>query len=268
MAIAPRCTASWTNAFPSAFAPCNAKNSAPSCTFRESQVTWRISRWLATEGTVISVPSNNSASFLRGSAFLWWGDGFRGVSTWFVASPRACSSSWLNPIFILMPGPLVRLRDLWCRCPELHGDLGPVSDSCSRRWRLIGCKARANQNRLQPKANASLGHLTHRLAGKVWHLDIAPFVHGHGHRRRLALVLLRIRCGNPRRRLVGHAGKICGREILQRGAICYVTVLVRSLHKSRRHRNISRHIQVWKNLLGDALKNRRRNLPAFVLPNR
>src|SRR6266404_751227 len=203
MAIAPRCTASCTNAFPSAFAPRNAKNSAPGCTFRESHVTWRISSLLATEGTVVCVPSNNSTSFLRRSAFFWWADGFRGVSTWFVASPRACSSSWLNPIFILMPGPLVRLRDFWCRCPELHGDLSPASDSCSRRRRLIGCKACANQHRLQPQSNAGLGNLAHCFTGKVRHLDLASFIYRHGHRRRFVLALLRIRCGNHGGRLVG-----------------------------------------------------------------
>src|SRR6266850_239916 len=266
MAIAPRFTASWINAFPSAFAPCKAKNRAPCCTFRESQATWRISRLHAAGGTAICVPWNNSVSFLRMGPFSW-ADGFNGVLSWLVAASLDCSSSWLNSIFILTPGPLVRLRDFWSCCPELHGDLCSSPDPCSCRRHLIRCKARANQDRLQPQSNAGLCDLAHCFAGKVRHLDLASFVYRHGHRRRLVLVLLPIRCGNPRRRLVGQAGKIRGREISQRGAVCHVTVPVRRLHKSRGHRNISRHIQVWQNLLGDALENRRRHLPAFVMSN-
>src|SRR5258708_14708055 len=50
MATAPRDTASRIKAFPSALAPCSAKNRARGCTLHESQAIWRISHLLAGAG--------------------------------------------------------------------------------------------------------------------------------------------------------------------------------------------------------------------------
>src|SRR6267142_2123615 len=140
------------NVLPSALAPRRAKKSAPGRTFRESQDTWRISRLLAPAGRAVSTPWNTSLSFLPLSAALAREECFRWLSTWFVAASCICST-WLNPIFILMPYPVARLCDLRRRCSELHGDLGapPHLRPCGRR--LIRCKPAAHSHGVPPPSN-------------------------------------------------------------------------------------------------------------------
>src|SRR5258708_8534262 len=164
--------------FPSAFAPCKAKKSAPGCTFRESQATWRISRLLAPARRAVSTPWSTSLSLLPLSVALARAEFFRWLSTCFVTASGTCSS-WLNPIFILMPDPRERVRDLWCRCSELHGDLcaPPHFRSCGRR--LIRSKTAANDNWLQPQSKANFCHPPHLLTTDVPHLTAPSFTHIH-----------------------------------------------------------------------------------------
>src|SRR5260370_3344518 len=118
------------NLFPSALAPCNAKNSAPGRTFRESQATWRISRPLAPAGKVVSTPWNTSLSFVPLSAALAREECFRWLSIWFVAASCICSS-WLNPIFILMPYPVISRSHLQFPRSQPHVQLPPSPHSPS-----------------------------------------------------------------------------------------------------------------------------------------
>src|SRR2546427_5128150 len=172
------------NTFPSAFAPCKAKKSAPACTFRESQATWPISRVLAPADRVVSTPWNTSLSFFRSSKRPACTECFRWLSAWFVAASCICSS-WLNPILILVPCSLEQLCNLWCRCPELHCDLCAALHLRSRRWRLIRSKTAANGNRVQPQSKTNLRDGAHCLSREVWHLNVAPFLHSYRHVRRL-----------------------------------------------------------------------------------
>src|ERR1700721_1585938 len=171
------------NVFPSALAPCKAKNNPPGRTFRESQATWQISILAAPEGRVTSTPWNTAVSVFRSSRELAWAVCFRWLSTWFVAASCTCSS-WLNPILILVPCSLEWLRNLWCRCPELHGDPRAAPRLRSRRWRLIGSKTTANENRVQSQSKTHLRYVAHGLSGKVRHLDVTAFIQSYGDRRR------------------------------------------------------------------------------------
>src|SRR5437016_5740006 len=165
------------NLFPSALAPYKAKKSAPGRTFRESQTTWRISRLLAPPGRTVFAPWNTSLSFLPLSIELARAECFPWLSVWFVAASCTCSS-WLNPIFILMPYPVVGLCDLRCRCSELHCDLRAPPHFRSRSRCLIGSKTAANENGVQPQSKANLRDLAHRLSGEVRHLNVAaPLIH-------------------------------------------------------------------------------------------
>src|SRR6266478_2454822 len=254
------------NAFPSAFAPCRAKKSEPGSTFRESQATFRISSLFAFAGRAVSTSWNTSLNFLPLSVEPPRAECFRWRSTWFVVASCTCSS-WLNPIFILMPDSPMRLLNFWCRCSELHGYLRARPDLCPRRRRLICCKPAANQNRLQPQPQARFRHFAHRLSGEIRHWNVAALIHGHGHRRRRASALTGIGCHELGRRLVGLLRKIRGREILEYRTIRYVAIPVRRLEKPRTNGHIARHIQIWQYLLGDSLENRRGNLAALVLPH-
>src|SRR5713226_6785290 len=249
--------------FPSSFAPCKAKKSAPGCTFRESQATWRISSLLAPADRAVSTPWSNSLSFLPLSVELARAEFFRWLSTWFVAASGTCSS-WLTPIFILMPDPLERVRDLWCRCSELHGDLcaPPHFRSCGRR--LIRSKTAANENRFQPQSKAYRSYLPHRLSREVRHLNVASFTHGHGHPRHGTIALPGVGCRGLRGRLVGHLRKIRGCEILENRAIRYVAIPVRGLDEPRANRHIARHVKIGQHLFRNSLKYRRRHHAALV----
>jgi len=103
--------------------PTQGKKARPAAPSANHKNTWRISRLLAPAGRAVSTPWNTSLSFLPLSAALAREECFRWLSTWFVAASCTCST-WLNPIFILMPYPVARLCDLRRRCSELHGDLG------------------------------------------------------------------------------------------------------------------------------------------------
>src|SRR5712691_7072143 len=173
------------NAFPSALAPCKAKKSASACTFRESQATWRIPKLLAPEGRLTSAPRNTSMSFFRTSPGFAWAWRFRWRSAWFVAASCTCSSG-LNPTLILVPCSLERPCNLWCRCPELHGDLCAALHLRSRRWRLIRSKTAANENRVQPQSKTNLCDVAHCLSEEVRHFNVAAFLHGYRHVRHLA----------------------------------------------------------------------------------
>src|SRR5580704_10001203 len=142
-----------------------------------------------------------------------WEDCFRWRSISFVAASCVCSS-WLNSILILMPYLLLCVRDLRRWCSELHGELRPTPDLHSRRWSLIRSKTAANQNRVQPQANANLCRVTHGLPRKVRHFNIAPFLHSHGHGGRLALAFVGLCRRGLRGRLVGLSGKIRWGKIL------------------------------------------------------
>src|SRR5579862_6628602 len=97
-----------------------------------------------------SAPANKSRNFkLRGTTGADDESGPRS-SAWFGLA-LLVSSSWLNPILILIPDSRARLRFLLERCPELHCDFRPAPDLCARRRRLLGCKIAANQNRLEPE---------------------------------------------------------------------------------------------------------------------
>src|SRR5260370_38739383 len=172
------------NSFPSALAPCKAKKSAPACTLRESQATWRIPRLLAPAGRLTCAPCNPSISFFRTSPGFAWAERFRWRSACFVAASCTCSSG-LNPILILVPCSPERLCNLWCRCPELHGDLCTALHLRSRRWRLICSKTAANKNWVQPQSQANLGDVAHCLSGKVGHFKDADFLPGYRHVRHL-----------------------------------------------------------------------------------
>src|SRR5712671_4697816 len=165
-----------------------AKKSAPCCTFRESQATWRISRVRTPAGRAVSTPWNTSPSFLPQSVELARAEFFRWLSTRFVVA--SCTrSSWLNPIFILMPDPLEQLRNLRRRCSELHGDLCAPPHPRPRGWRLDRSKTAANKNRLQPQSKANRGYLPHRLSREVGHLNVAAFIRRHSYRRCRAIAL-------------------------------------------------------------------------------
>src|SRR6266849_3295902 len=206
------------NLFPSAFAPCRAKNSAPGRTFRESQVTWRISRALAPAGSAIPTPSNTSLSFLPVSVALARAEFFRWLSVRFVATSCTCSS-WLNPIFILMPDSPAWPRNFCRRCSELHRDLRTTPHLRSRGRGLICCKTAANENRLQPQLPARLCHLPHPLPGEVRHRNVTAVIHSHCRRRRGAIALPRVGCRGLRGGLVGLPRKIRRCEIPERRAV-------------------------------------------------
>src|SRR6266850_2732290 len=182
------------NLFPSALAPCKAKKSPPGRTFRESQAICRISRLCAPAGRAVSTPWNTSLSFLPLSAAPARAECFRWLSVWFVAASCTCSS-WLNPIFILMPYPALGLCDLRCRCSELHGDLCASPHFRSRDWCLIPSKTAANENGFQPQSKGNLRDLAHRLSREVRHLNVAPFILCYGHGRGLTLSPFPIWCG-------------------------------------------------------------------------
>ena len=86
---APRETASCRKVFPSAFAPCNAKNRARGFTLRESQATCRISSSCAAEGIFASCRADTSRSFrLRGETRP--GDGLPGLHRWAAFWTHCC----------------------------------------------------------------------------------------------------------------------------------------------------------------------------------
>src|SRR2546425_431893 len=257
------------NAFPSALVPRKPKKSAPGRTFRESQATCRISRALAAKAGVASTPRNTSLSGRRIVTVPGRPEWFGWLSTWFVAaSGTRSSSSWLNPDFILPPCLPMWLRDLWCRCSELHGDPRAAPDSPSRHGRLIRCKAAANQNRVQPQSQACLRHLSHRLAGKIGHLYITAFIDGDCHRRRQASTLFKVCCRGLRGGLVRQSEKIRWGEVLQCRTIGNLLVLVRRLDETRADGHIARHVQIREHLFGNALENRGRYHASFVESDR
>src|SRR5881396_2884959 len=81
----------------------------------------------ALAGRVVSTPWNTSLSVLPLSVVLVGAECFRWRSTWFVAASCTCSS-WLNPVFILMPDSPERLRNFCRWCSELHGYLRALPD--------------------------------------------------------------------------------------------------------------------------------------------
>src|SRR4029077_235146 len=171
------------NAFPSAFAPCSAKKTARGWTLRESHVTWRISSSSANGGTLASVPCNKSRSFMIRLA-TGVGDESARPSPACLVLELLVSSSWLNPVLILIPVSCAWLRFLLVGCPELHGDFRAASHSCARRRRLIHCKVAANQHRIEPKPQGSARYLAHRLTAEIGHFDFATLIHGNRQRRR------------------------------------------------------------------------------------
>src|SRR6266481_6514647 len=181
------------NAFPSAFAPCRAKKSEPGSTFRESQATFRISSLFAFAGRAVSTSWNTSLNFLPLSVEPARAECFRWRSTWFVVASCTCSS-WLNPIFILMPDSPLRLRNFCNWCSELHGDLCAPPHLRSRGRRLVRSKAAANENRLQPQLQADFRHFTHRLSGEIRHLNVAAFIHSHRHGWSMSAALSGVVC--------------------------------------------------------------------------
>src|SRR5580704_4473077 len=157
--------------FPSAFAPCNAKKSARGFTLRESQATCRISSSCTAAGMLASAPWSTSLSFkLRGETRVG-DDSSRPSSVGCVLELRL-SSSWLNPVLILIPDSRPRLRFLFHWCPELHRDFRAASHFCSRGWRLLYCKAAANQHGLESKPESNVHHVAHGLPAEVGHFDV------------------------------------------------------------------------------------------------
>src|SRR6267154_880996 len=211
---------------------------------------------LAFAGRAVSTPCNTSRSFLLLSVRLARAECFRWRSTGFVMASCTCSS-WLNPIFILMPDSPEGLRNFCRWCSELHGYLRAPPDLRSRGRRLVCCKTAANQNRLEPQLQAHFRHSAHRLPGKIRHLDVPALIHSHSNRRCRPVALPRVGCRRLRRRLVGLFRKIRGREILEDRAIRYVAILVRGPDKPRTNGHIARHIQVRQYLLRDPFENRR-----------
>src|SRR5216117_2998924 len=221
----------------------------------------------ALAGRVVSTPWNTSLSVLPLSVVLVGAECFRWRSTWFVAASCTCSS-WLNPVFILMPDSPERLRNFCRWCSELHGYLRALPDLGSSGRRLACCKTAANQDRLQPQLQTHFRHFAHGLSGKVRHLNVAALVHSHRHRRRRAIALSSVGCRGLRRRLVGLFREVRWREILEDRTVRGVAIPVRCLDEPRTNRHIARHIQIRQYLLRDALENWRGNLASLVLPHR
>src|ERR1700722_2525985 len=269
IAAAPRETASRTNAFPSACAPCRAKNSARGLTFRESQAICRISSSCAAGGTFASVPGNKSRSFKLRLETRVGDDSCRPSSAWFVLE-LLVSSIGLNPVLILIPDSRACLRFLLERCPELHGDSRAASDFRSRRWRLIGCKIAANQHRIEPQPQSDIRHLAHGLPAEVRQLNVAALIHGNCQSLVLDIRLLpRLRFSGLgcRRRRIRLAGEIYGRGFLKRARILFGPPHIGRLNELRIQRHIARHVEIRQNLLGNAFERRRGYLAAFVQPN-
>src|SRR5438552_2604750 len=197
----------------------------------------------ALAGRVVSTPWNTSLSVLPLSVVLVGAECFRWRSTWFVAASCTCSS-WLNPVFILMPDSPERLRNFCRWCSELHGYLRALPDLGSSGRRLACCKTAANQNRLQPQLQTHFRHFAHGLPGKIRHLNVSALIHSHSHRRRRIITLPNVGCSGLRGRLVGLFREIRGREILEDRAVRYVAILVRGLNKSGANGHIARHIQI------------------------
>src|SRR5437867_10461597 len=166
MASAPRFTASSMNEFPSAFAPCKAKNSAPFCTLRESHVTCRISMLPEEPSSVASAPRRSPLNFFPVFDSAAWTECFRGASCSVVVVVFTCCSG-LSVIFILMPALRFRPRDLFRWCSELHSELHRQLCAApklpSRRRYLICCKAAANQKGIETELQTHLCHFPHRL---------------------------------------------------------------------------------------------------------
>src|SRR5580692_89587 len=269
IAAAPSETASRINVFPSAFAPRKAKKSARGCTLRESQATWRISISCAAGGIFASVPRNKSRSFkLRGET-RGGDESCRPSSAWFVLELQV-SSSWLNPVLILIPDSRARLRFLLERCPELHGDFGAASDLGSRRRRLRRCKVAANQNGFEPQPQNNVCHVTHGLPAEVRHFNVAALIHGNRQDRLQRSRLLapnyicQLGCSGRR---VGLAGEIHGRGIFEGAPILLSSLQVSSLDELWIQRNIARHVEIRQDLFCNAFENRRGHLATFVQPD-
>src|SRR5579863_3186659 len=172
IATAPRPTASRRKAFPSAFAPCNAKKSARGCTLRESQVTCRISNSSAAAGTLASIPLSKSSNFMfrvetRDDDELWLRS-----SAWF-GLVLLVSSIWLNPLLILIPESRAWLRFFLERCPELHGDFRAAFDFRARGRRLLYCKIAATQDGIESQPQRNLCYFAHGLPAEVRHFYVA-----------------------------------------------------------------------------------------------
>src|SRR5260370_41209441 len=215
MAAAPRDTASRIKAFPSALAPCSAKNSAPGCTLRESQATWRISRSPAPAGTLASTPANKALSLLLRPAMRPSMEWPRSLFASFAVESLFFSSVCVNPILILMSGPPVRLGGLPRRRAELHGHLRSASHLGPSLRMLFHSKITSNQQRLEPEVQTHLRDLPHPPPRKVGHGDVAALVGGHGDfgsvRLRFGLCLVR-----RRGRRIGLPREIRWGKILQR----------------------------------------------------
>src|SRR5205823_1559439 len=153
-------------AFPSALAPCSAKNSARGCTFRESQATCRISKSPEVTGTLVSVPSSTAVSFI-----VRFKTGPRvpfptGSSPGSAGDLRSCSFVWFKLRLILMSATLAGSHGFRRRCPELHGDFRASPHPRSWRRSLLGSKITANQNWLESQSQTHTGYFTHGLPVK------------------------------------------------------------------------------------------------------
>src|SRR5882762_5089788 len=139
----------------------------------------------------------------------------RSLLACFAVASLFSSSVRVNPILILASRPRMRLGKLRRRrCAKLHGHLRAAPHLGPSLRTLFNSKIASNQQRLQPKVQAHLGDLAHRLPRKIRHSDVAALVGSHGHfgsvRLNFGLCLVR-----RRGRRIGLPGEIRRGEILQ-----------------------------------------------------
>src|SRR5277367_651650 len=197
IATAPLAIASFRNVFPSAFAPCSAKNSAPAATFRESQDSCRISTPAAPAVDAPAddasvTPSSNALSRAPGPEFdPEFGPEFvpefpvsadsRASAASALTAPRSSSRVPLSPVVILFFGPC-RLVALGLGRPKLNRHLRAMLYFSPCPGRLSRRQARPHQRRVQSQPQTLLANIAHGLPAEVRHGDISALVHRNHHR--------------------------------------------------------------------------------------
>src|SRR5438876_6530053 len=173
---APRETASRANFAPSSFAPCSAKNNPCGCALRESHATLRIKIPDCASFRVAPVPVSSASSRCATLCVF--------SPTLFCESDSVTSLDSFSTSSTLILIPVFRAACsrffVWCRRIKPHGNLGSAPDFRAGRGRLILCKAAANQDGVQPKAQTSFGYVAYGLAAKIGHGDVAAFVERNG----------------------------------------------------------------------------------------
>src|SRR5215472_844687 len=150
-----------------------------------------MSMWSAELGSMASAPRRSSLNFFPVFDPAAWTECFRGASCSVEVVVLTCCFG-LSVIFILMSALPFRPGDLFRRYSELHRQFRAVPKLHSRRGYLSRSKTAANQNRFKAQLQTGLRHFAHRLSRKVRYRDVAPFVDGSSHGRRLVFCASRI----------------------------------------------------------------------------